>query len=49
MKTEYTREILLEILEGYKKMIERSGAEYPTVVLDDIAKSIDHVKKEAKQ
>lgn len=47
MKTEYTREILLEILEGYKKMIERGGRDFPAVVLDDIEKSINHVLKEA--
>lgn len=39
----------LDILKSYAKMIERSGAEYPTVVLDDIAKSINHVLKEAQR
>ena len=43
MKTEYTREQLIEILRAYKKQIERSGAEFPTVVLDDIEKSITAV------
>lgn len=38
-----------KILKSYKIMIERSGAEYLTVVLDDISKSINHVLKEAQR
>ena len=41
----YTREQLLDILAAYRRMIRRSGAEFPTVVIDDIEKSITHVLK----
>lgn len=39
----YTREELLKIMKGYLRMIKRSGEEFPTVVLDDIEKSIKYV------
>ena len=41
----YTKDQLLDVIKSYKKQIERSGKEYPTVVLDDISKSIDYVLK----
>ena len=43
---QYTREQLLNVLEGYLTMIKRDNGEYPTVVLDDISKSIEHVLKQ---
>jgi hypothetical protein len=44
MKIEkYTAEQLLDVIASYYRMIQRSGAEYPAVVLDDIQKSIVHV------
>lgn len=46
-ETKYTRADLLEILRAYKRQIERSGKDFPTVVLSDIEKSIDHVLTEA--
>jgi hypothetical protein len=49
MKTEYTRAELLDILRAYKRLIERGKKDFPTVVLDDIDKSITHVLKEAQQ
>lgn len=39
----YTREELLKVMASYLRMIERSGEEFPTVVLDDIEKSIKYV------
>ncbi len=42
-KADYTKEALLGVLSSYHRMIERSGAEYPTVVLGDIKKSIETV------
>ena len=41
----YTREELLEVIAGYSYMIQRSGKDFPTVVLDDIQKSIQFVLK----
>lgn len=41
--TQYTREQLLDVIHSYLRQIERNGNEYPTVVLDDIAKSIQFV------
>lgn len=49
MKTEYTREKLLDILTAYARQIERNGRDYPTVCLDDLKKSIAHVLKEAQK
>lgn len=42
-KSDYTKETLLDVLSSYHRMIERSGEEYPTVVLGDIKKSIESV------
>lgn len=39
----YTREQLLEVMAGYARMIDRNGGQYPSVVLDDIRKSINAV------
>lgn len=39
------REQLLDILGSYRRQIIRSGKEYPTVVIDDIFMSINHVLK----
>lgn len=49
MSNTYTREALIEILEAYKRLIDRNGEEFPTVVLDDISKSITHVLRNAKK
>jgi hypothetical protein len=38
-KEKYTTEQLIDVLASYYRMIQRSGAEYPAVVLDDIQKS----------
>jgi hypothetical protein len=46
MKIEkYTAEQLLDVIASYYRMIRRSGAEYPAVVLDDIQKSTAGVLK----
>lgn len=42
-KEKYTADRLLDVIASYYRMIQRSGAEYPAVVLDDIQKSIVHV------
>lgn len=34
---------LLDIIGSYRRQIMRSGKEYPTVVIDDIFSSINHV------
>ena len=44
-KEQYTKEILLDIMGAYLRQIERSGDQFPVVVLDDIKKSINHVLK----
>jgi hypothetical protein len=44
-KEHYTKEILLDVMGSYLRQIERGGAEYPVVVLNDIKKSINHVLK----
>jgi hypothetical protein len=43
----YTEKELLKILRAYHKQIERGAADFPTVVLGDIKKSIEFVLKEA--
>lgn len=43
MKKEHTRGELLDVLAAYLRMIRRSGRSYPTVVLDDLEKSLLHV------
>lgn len=43
MKYNSETQTLLDILGSYRKQIVRSGKEYPTVVLDDILYSINHV------
>ena len=43
---QYTIEQLLNVMNGYLTMIERDNGKYPTVVLDDIAKSIKYVLKQ---
>ena len=40
------REELLDILGAYRRQIIRSGKEYPTVVINDIFDSINHVLRE---
>lgn len=42
--TNYNREQLLDILEGYARMIQRNK-DFPTVLLDDLEKSLHHVLK----
>lgn len=36
-------ETLLDFLGAYRRQIIRSGAEYPSVVVDDIFMSINHI------
>lgn len=48
MDEPYPRQILLEVMESYVRMIERSGKEYPTVVLGDIKASITGILKMCK-
>ena len=36
-------ETLLDFLGAYRRQIIRSGAEYPSVVIDDIFMSINHI------
>lgn len=43
MKYNSEIEMLLDFLGAYRRQIIRSGKEYPTVVLDDIFMSINHV------
>ena len=43
---QYTREQLLKVMSGYLTMIKRDNGKYPTVVLDDISKSIEYVLKQ---
>jgi hypothetical protein len=40
------KETLLKILASYYKLIQRDNGKHPTVVLDDIEKSIKHVLKQ---
>lgn len=42
-KAVYTREVLLDIINKYLMQIEKSGKEYPTVVLDDLKASMEYV------
>ena len=42
-KEQYTVPVLLDVIASYQRMIERSGKEYPTVVLSDIDASIKAV------
>ena len=49
MKIEYTRDVLISVLESYVRMIERDNGKYSVAVLDDIHASIKHVLKEVKQ
>ena len=43
MKYNSETQTLLDILGAYRRQIIRSGKEYPTVVIDDIFCSINHV------
>ena len=43
MKYNSETEMLLDFLGAYRRQIIRSGKEHPTVVLDDIFMSINHV------
>lgn len=45
IKAVYTKDVLLDIIGGYLKQIERSGKEYPTVVLSDLKASMEYVLK----
>lgn len=42
-KEHYTIDVLLDVMESYKRQIDRSGKEYPSVVLSDIEGSIEFV------
>lgn len=44
-KDDYTKDVLLDVLGSYLRMINRSGDEYGAVVLQDIKASIKHVLK----
>lgn len=39
----YTKEVLLDVLASYLRLIARNREEFPTVVLDDLYVSIKHV------
>ena len=45
IKAVYTKDVLLDIIGGYLKQIERSGKQYPTVVLSDLKASMEYVLK----
>lgn len=45
-KKEYTKEVLLDVMGSYLRQINRSGKEYPTIVLSDLQASIKSVLKE---
>lgn len=40
---ELTREQLIDILKSYVRMIERNGADYPTVTISDLNASLHSV------
>jgi hypothetical protein len=42
-KKKYTADQLLQVIKSYYSMIQRSGENFPTVVLDDIQKSAEYV------
>lgn len=42
-KKQYDRETLLHVLYSYKILIERNKKDFPTVLIDDLEKSINHV------
>ena len=44
-KEHYTIDVLLDVMESYKRQIDRSGKEFPSVALSDIAGSINFVLK----
>jgi hypothetical protein len=44
-KADYTVDVLLDVLGSYRRMIERSGGEFPTVVLSDIKASVTGILK----
>ena len=44
-KEHYTKDILLDVMGAYLGQIKRSGTDYPTVVLNDIIKSINFILK----
>ena len=48
MDSKYTYEDLIDLLGAYRRQIIRSGATYPTVVLDDIFDSINFVLEKNK-
>lgn len=48
-KENYTVDVLLDVLQSYKRQIERSGKEYHTVVLSDISASIDFVLRNCER
>lgn len=45
-KREYSRDVLIDILKSYHRMIERSAKDYPAVVCDDIRASVESVLHE---
>lgn len=42
-KEEYTADVLLDILQGYKRQIERDNGRHPSAVLSDILASVNYV------
>lgn len=40
---ELTRKQLIDILESYVRMIDRNGADYPTVTISDLSASLHSV------
>lgn len=46
MKAEdYTKDVLLDVLDSYRKQIENTAETYPTVLIDDLYSSIHFVLK----
>lgn len=45
----YTRKTLIKVLESYKRIIERDGKEYPTVIISDLSASITYVLNKCKE
>lgn len=44
-KTDYTKDVLLDVIGSYLRQISRSGKEYPTVVIGDLQASMKAVLK----
>ena len=47
--TVYNRETLIGVIKSYQRMIERSGKDFPTVVLSDLTASMGYVLKKCEE